>query len=187
MTLIAQRNITGEIVQPDLRLEHGLQLNLAGLVAHHADHARPFIVSLHRLGEPLAPTDISIKLRDEWDDTVIEAGDVVIVTYLPHGGGGKGGSIIMAIASIALMVIAPYIAAPLVSAMGLTGTAAALATKVIVAGIVMGGTALLSMAFKPKSNKTEETKPVYGVSGGGNLPRPGDRIPRPVWQMLDGA
>ncbi|WP_230531122.1 host specificity factor TipJ family phage tail protein [Microvirga roseola] len=180
MTLIAQRNVTGEIVRPNVMLP-GCDGDLAWLVTQHADQARPFIVSVHRLGEPLAPADTTVVLRSEMAGRVVGADEAVIITYLPQGGGSGGGSsILMAVAAIALMVIAPYAVAALgVPALGTSAGALTLGGKLLATGIVMGGMALLSSAMKPKANQTEqEDREIYGVSGGGNLPRPGDRIPR---------
>lgn len=186
MTLLAQRTVTGEVVRPDLTLSGG-DADLAWLVTREADHARPFIVSLHRRGEPLAPADTTVIFRKEAALKAVGPDDVVVITYLPLGGGGSGAQVGMAVAAIALMVIAPYAVAGLGAALGTTalGTMSGLSVsltavgKLLATGIVMGGMALLSAAMKPKANKSdEEERPIYGVSGGGNLPRPGDRIPR---------
>jgi predicted phage tail protein len=182
MTLIAQRTITGAEVRPNVTLDRRRR-RLSTIVARQVDRSRPFIVSVHRAGQPVAPNDLDIVLRAEWKDRLVGPQDIVLVTYLPKGGGGGGGGqILMAIAAIALMIIVPYVFGPILgaagTAMGLSAAGAAIFTKVATTGIIMGAMALLSQASKPKANKAEEQRPVYGVSGGGNLPRPGDRIPR---------
>ncbi len=184
MTLIAQRTVTGAEVRPTLRTDRRRR-RLSSVIARYADRSRPHIVSVHRLGEALAPSDITVVLREEWKDRLVGPEDVIVIVYLPLGGaGGSGSSIALAVGAIALAVVAPYLVGALGAAgiPGLVGAGGALTLggQVLASGIVMGGMALMSMAFKPKANKQQDTddRPVYGVSGGGNLPRPGDRIPR---------
>ncbi len=160
---------------------------LEALVRRHADHSRPYIVSVHRRGDPLAVTDLSVRLRKTWSATEIGPRDTVIVTYLPRGGGAqagggsRGGKANMAgigllVATVALAAIGQFWAigalAPLVGGTGMAGTIWAAGSAAMLAGAGY----LLSRATQAKANKTDD-RPVYGVSGGGNLPRTGDRIP----------
>lgn len=125
---------------------------LSAIVGEHADRSRPFLVSVQKARTPLAPLAETVRLRREWKDTIVGAGDVVTIVYLPRGGGGQGGmsqgkQIGMAVAAIALAVVATIAAGPLAGAMGFTaGTAAfTVATTLIQAGIVLGGTALVPL------------------------------------------
>ncbi|CAM5769760.1 host specificity factor TipJ family phage tail protein [Bosea minatitlanensis] len=166
---------------------------LSALVRRHADHSRPYIVSVHRRqglrgADPLAVTDMSVRLRKTWSATTIGPRDVVIVTYLPRGGGGgasgqsraaKGASIGLLVATVALAAVGQFWAIGAIN--GALGFAAGSAVGgTIWAGVsaaaLAGGAYLLSRATQAKANKTDD-RPVYGVSGGGNLPRSGDRIP----------
>ncbi|PZU95630.1 MAG: hypothetical protein DI527_01065 [Chelatococcus sp.] len=165
---------------------------LSALMRAHADRSRPHIVSVHRRqgtarAEPLGVTDMSVRLRRHWSRTLVGPRDTVIVTYLPAGGGGasasgssgagKGASIGLVVAAVALAAIAPY-ATPFIAA-GL-GVSASVAGTIWAAGSALalaGGGYLLSRATQAKANKATEDRPVYGVGGGGNLPRSGDRIP----------
>lgn len=183
MTLILHKTVTGEDVRPCARLDRRRR-RLSTVVARQAHVGRPFIVSVHRVGETaLAPTDDTVVLKNERSKVLVGPADIVVVTYLPLGGAGGGGGssagkqIGMALAAVALLVIAPYAAGAIAGVIGVTSAAGIAAIQ---AGIVLGGTALLSLANRPKANKQdkEDDRPVYGVSGGGNLPRPGDRIPR---------
>ncbi len=179
MTLIAQRTITGAEVCSDLRLKDRRRRKLSTIVRRQADHTRPFIVSVHRIGQPVAANDLDVVLRSEWDERRVGSHDIVLITYLPRGGGqGGGASILMAVAAIALSIIVPFAIGALGAPFAAAGGGLTMLGKLVSTGIIMGGMALLSHAFKPKANKPEEEKPIYGVSGGGNLPRPGDRIPR---------
>lgn len=165
---------------------------LSALVRRHADHSRPYIVSVHRrqgtvAADPLAVTDMSVRLRRNWS-TEIGPRDTVIITYLPRGGGasagrsgggGKatGGAIGLLVATVALAAIGQFwaigaIAGGLNVSLATAGTIWAAGSAVALAG----GAYLLSKATQAKANKTDD-RPVYGVAGGGNLPRSGDRIP----------
>lgn len=181
MTLVLHRNVMGEEVAPAETLDRRRR-RLSTVVRNRARTGVPHIVSVHRLGETaLAPTDDTVILKREQRHKLVASADIVVITYLPRGGAGgagggaKGGkSILMSVASIALLVVAPYIAGAVAPFLGL----GAFGTKMLTMGIVLGGMALLGLANKPKANKEEPEKKVYGVSGGGNLPRPGDRIPK---------
>lgn len=141
---------------------------------------RPFIVSVHRKGNPLAPADTTVRTRAQWKTTSVGPNDVVVITYLPlGGGGGRGGGggkqIGMALAMLVLSVVAPMIVGALGPAFAVGGSLTMLG-KVVTMGLIAGVGYFLSKANKPKANQ-EDNRPVYGVSGGGNVPRPGDRIP----------
>lgn len=161
---------------------------LSTIVRSHADRTRPHVVSVHRKNHPLAVTDASVRLRRNWRNTTIGPLDTVIIVYLPQGGGGssaagggggagKAGSVGLIVATIALAAVGQFWAigalAPLVGGTAVAGTIWAAGS----AALLAGGAYLLSKATQAKANKTEDNRPVYGVSGGGNQPRPGDRIP----------
>lgn len=149
----------------------------------------PFVVSIHRPGEPLVPSNDNVRIRPGaipkgiknaerklweerlWSRTMVERNQVVQITLLPAGGGGGSsvGKIAMTVAAVALAAFAGPLAGVLANAMNISN---AFAIAAIQAGITIGGAALL-MAF---SRRNEDNKPVFGVSGGGNLPRPNDRI-----------
>lgn len=162
---------------------------LSALVRRHADHSRPYIVSVHRRRDPLAVTDMSVRLRRTWSATTIGPRDTVIITYLPRGGGsgassgssraGKGASIGLLVASVALIALGQFWAIGAINgALGLAAGSAVGGTiwAAGTAALLAGGAYLLSKATQAKANKTDD-RPVYGVAGGGNLPRSGDRIP----------
>lgn len=106
---------------------------LSALVRQHANHSRPFIVSVHRRDEPLAVTDMSVRMRATWSATTIGPHDTVIITYLPRGSGGaqaasgsrggKSAGIGMLVATVALAAVGQFWAVPLLA--GSVGTAAA--------------------------------------------------------------
>lgn len=164
----------------------GQRRRLSALMRRHADHSRPYIVSVHRRGDPLAVTDLSVRLRKSWIATEIGRHDTVIVTYLPRGGGAQGGGnsragktagIGLLVATVALAAIGQFWAiGALASATGFTTATAGTIWAAGSAAMLAGAGYLLSRATQAKANKTDD-RPVYGVSGGGNLPRSGDRIP----------
>ncbi|MBX3543572.1 host specificity factor TipJ family phage tail protein [Chelatococcus sp.] len=186
MTLILRQNVAGRPVAAPLPLDRRRR-RLSTVVARHADRARPHVVSVHRAGEPPAVCDATVRLRKTWRHTLVGPNDTVIITYLPLGGSSRGGgggkAIGGAIAMIALAIAAPYaigviggLSAGLGSVLGTTA-GLTLTGKLVAAGVVAGAGFLLSKATQAKANKEATDRPVYGVSGGGNVPRPGDRIP----------
>ncbi|GEP11253.1 hypothetical protein [Methylobacterium gnaphalii] len=92
---------------------------------------------------------------------------------------GRGGfaSIGLAIASIALIALAPVVA-PLISGSLLFGGGAATGalTTAIQAGMVVGGIGLAYAAQQASAAK-DKTQTLYSISGGGNVPKPGARKP----------
>lgn len=159
---------------------------LSALVRRHADHSRPYIVSVHRRRDPLAVTDMTVRMRKTWVATTIGPRDTVIITYLPRGGGGnsssgsngraKGATIGLLVATVALAAVGQLWAIPALVGAGLSTTVAGAVWAAGSAALLAGGAYLLSKATQAKANKTDD-RPVYGVAGGGNLPRSGDRIP----------
>jgi len=197
MTLILHRSDVGE----DLRAPQTLaprRRRLSTLAVRRVK-GRPCIVSVHRKGALLQPSDDTVRLRKDWRKTLVGPHDTVVITYLPLGGamggssGGGGKAIGAAVAAFALAVAAPWLVGAIAPSLGLggvLGTTAGLtlAGKVVAAGIVAGAAYLLSKATQAKANTEADSRPVYGVSGGGNLPRPGDRIPinyGRVWHQPD--
>lgn len=160
---------------------------LSALVRRHADHSRPYIVSVHRRRDPLSVTDMSVRLRKSWAATTIGPRDTVVITYLPRGGGssgssssgssrGKGAAIGLLVATVALAAVGQFWAIPALVGAGFSTAVAGTIWAAGSAALLAGGAYLLSKATQAKANKTDD-RPVYGVAGGGNLPRSGDRIP----------
>ncbi|HUD90581.1 hypothetical protein [Sphingobium sp.] len=117
---------------------------LSTIAKQHANKRRPFMVSVHRgvgPGDKIVPSDDTVRTRAEWKDTLIGAGDVVLITYLPMGGGAggqkAGKQIGMAVAMIALAVAMPYA----VGALGIAGStigSLSLVGKAVAAGLTAG-------------------------------------------------
>lgn len=150
------------------------------------------MVAVQRARDPLQPIEEAWVLRGRdragtvrpWPRRYLPADAIVVVVYLPRGGGGASSSgskksplnIALGIAAVALIAFSGPIGGALAGVLGGTG---AFGIQAITAGLVLGGTALLSLASKSKANRTAtDTTQIYGVAGGGNLPKPGDRIPR---------
>ncbi len=185
MTQILFQRCDGKPAGAPIALPRGRR-RLSTIARAHADRSRPHIVSLHRKKHPLGISDVSVRLRKDWSNITVGPLDTVIIVYLPRGGSGgraggggagKGASIGLLVATIALAAVGQFWAigalAPLVGGTAVAGSIWAAGTAVAIAG----GGYLLSRATQAKANKSEDSRPVYGVSGGGNQPRSGDRIP----------
>lgn len=161
---------------------------LSAIVKQHADRSRPHIVCVYRRGQPWAPSDFSVRMRKQWRHTRIGPHDTIAIIYAPLGGGagqaGRGGgkqtgaAIGLVVASLALMALGQFWAiGALGSALNISAATAGTIWAAGSAALLAGGAYLLSKATQAKANKEAENRPVYGVSGGGNQPRSGDRIP----------
>ncbi|MCJ2032656.1 phage tail protein, partial [Methylobacterium sp. J-068] len=179
MTLVLTTNVVGQRRGEPVRLPNRRR-RLSTVVARHRPPAgRPFIVSVHRRGDPAEiyrPDDRTVRLRATWSKTLVGPQDVVVVTAAPLGKGVA--SIGLAIASIALIALAPY-AAPLIAGSALFGAGAAAGglTTAIQAGLVIGGVALGYAAQASKASGTKKNAESYSITGGGNVPKPGARKP----------
>ncbi|GLS45164.1 host specificity factor TipJ family phage tail protein [Methylobacterium brachythecii] len=179
MTLVLTTNVVGQTRGEPVTLPNRRR-RLSTIVARHrpARH-RDFVVSVHRRGvvdqRPFVPSDATAKIKAQWSKTLIGPNDVVVFTVVP----GRGGfaSIGLAIASIALIALAPVVA-PLISGSLLFGGGAAtgVLTTAIQAGMVVGGIGLAYAAQQASAAK-DKTQTLYSVSGGGNVPKPGGRKP----------
>ncbi len=171
MTLIVTANIAGQTCGEPVRLPDRRRRRLSTIVARHKPPAgRRFIVSVHRKGETfLRPTDGSVRLRAMWGRTLVGPDDVVLVTEVPLGRGIA--SIGLAIASIALIAVAPYAAPALATALG------GVSVTAVQAGLVIGGVALGYAAQASSAAKKKTERSLSSVTGGGNIPKPGARKP----------
>lgn len=167
---------------------------LSQVLGRHVDRRRPHMVAVQRASDPLQPIDEAWVERGfdkngkvkPWPRTYLPADAIVVVVYLPRGGGGAAGgssrsksplSIALGIAAVALIAFAGPIGGVLAGAVGLGGST--FAVSAITAGVAIGGSVLLSLASRAKADKqATDTTQIYGITGGGNLPKPGDRIPR---------
>lgn len=171
MTLVVTANIAGQTRGEPVRLPDRRRRRLSTIVARHKPPAgRRFIVSVHRKGETfLRPTDGSVRLRAKWSRTLVGPDDVVLVTEMPLGRGIA--SIGLAIASIALIAVAPYAAPALATALG------GVSVTAVQAGLVIGGVALGYAAQASSAAKKKTERSLSSVTGGGNIPKPGARKP----------
>ncbi|KQP99915.1 hypothetical protein ASF59_11010, partial [Methylobacterium sp. Leaf121] len=180
MTLIVTANIAGQTRDEPVRLPDRRRRRLSTIIARHQPApGRKFIVSVHRRGETfLRPTDGSVRLRANWRRTLVGPDDTVLITVVPLG--GKGMSIGLTIASLALIVLAPYAAPALAGAAvfgaGVGATSGSLAVA-IQAGLVIGGVALGYAAQASAAAKKKSERSLFSVTGGGNVPKPGARKP----------
>lgn len=163
---------------------------LSAIMKQHSQlRTRPtlaFVVRKKDMDNPQAIEETHY-LRKRWPTTLVGKNDTVIVMYAPRGGGstkgttnskGKGASIGLLVATVALAAIGQFWAIGAIA--GALGTSTAVAGSIWAVGstLALGGAAyFLSKNNKSKANKEEQNRPLYGVSGGGNLPRANDRIP----------
>lgn len=161
---------------------------LSAIMKQHSQmRTRPTLSFVVRRKEMQTPLEQNHRLRRLWSSTLVGKHDTVIVMYPPRGGGGgkggqsqkgKGASIGLLVATVALAAIGQFWAIGAIA--GALGTTTAIAGSIWAVGsaALLGGAAyFLSKANKSKANKEEQNRPLYGVSGGGNLPRANDRIP----------
>lgn len=190
MTVVALTNVAGQARSEPILLV-GRRRRLSTIVARHRPVGRRILVSVHRnaIGEAsLVPSDATVRLRAAWSRTLVGPRDVVVITILPLGGGSSSGGgsksplgIGLAIASIALIAIAPYAAPALAGAAvfgaGVGATTGTLATAIQV-GMVVGGVALGAAAqLANGAGAKTKNRTLYSVNGGGNVPREGARKP----------
>ncbi len=126
-------------------------------------------------------------MRKWWASRFISSGDVCIFLTLPAGGGGSGGgkNPLKTVLSVALMVAAPHIGAGLSSVLGITG---ALGKSIIDAGVLLGGSVLVSALVPPPKAASAafsggslgvapvSVSPTYNLQGQGNIARLGQSI-----------
>lgn len=187
-------NAAGKPLAPPARLDPRRR-RLSQVIGRHVDRSRPHMIAVQRARDPLQPIEEAWVLRGRdkhgkvkpWPRTYLPADAVVVVVYLPRGGamgggGSRGGKsplgIALGIAGLALVAFAGPLGNAAAGALSLGG-AGSFAAAALTAGIAVGGAALLGLASRSKANKpATDTTQIYGVAGGGNLPKPGDRIPR---------
>lgn len=176
MTTVAYANALGQLRGEPKKLTGGKRRRLSAVMAQNPPPpGQRFIVSVHRRGETvIRPNDRNVRLRAHWRKSLVGPNDIVLVTVTP----GKGGvaSIGLAIASVALLIVAPY-AAPAIAAGIAGGVASAGAVAAVQAGLVIGGIALGYAAQASAAAKKKTDKSIYSVTGGGNVPKPGARKP----------
>lgn len=174
MTIVLFKNLNGD----ELGRRHlpPARRKVGTIVRRCARRDVPFIVSVHKPFTPQTPCNNTVATRSahrtglehrSWDRWVPDPEDVVVVTYLPEG--GRGGQtalkIASSIAALTLMLVNPALSLGLISAKTAT-------TLQIASALVIGGTSIAMALSRPKSQQ-----PIYGVTGGGNLPRPNSPIP----------
>ena len=159
---------------------------LSQVIGRHVDRTRPHMIAVQRARDPLQPIDEAwiTRGRDRagnvktWPRKYLPADAVVVVVYLPLGGSGGGrsstkGTVVSIAAVVAAVALATFGGPTAIALLG------PIFGPVALAGAVVGLTAIASIASRTKAEKqaTDRTQ-VYGVTGGGNLPKPGERIPR---------
>lgn len=161
---------------------------LSAIIKKHADRSRPHIVFVGSAKKPITGDGQSLRMRATWSRTTVGARDTVLIVYLPMGGGGGAGggggggkanmaSIGLIVAAVALVAIGQFWAIGAIgSALSVSAATASTIWSVGTAALLAGGAYFLSKATQAKADKTDD-RPTYGVSGGGNQPRSGDRIP----------
>jgi hypothetical protein len=123
---------------------------------------------------------------DEERSQTLRAGDCLFFKVVPHGGGGDGKNPLAMVASIALMVVAPYLSS---SIMGLTGawgiTSAGIMLADALPGVIGLGGSILVNAVLPSSSastgitptKALEESATYGWGVETNPTRNGSPVP----------
>lgn len=190
MSAVLQVSDIGENVREPVVLSRQRRRLSTILKQQDRKKGRPYIVSVHRAIdvkrfdlESLKLNDNNVYERKQWNKILVGPEDVVVITYLPlggmGGGGGKGGGkqIGMMLAMLVFAVVAPMIVGAIGGPLAAAGGGLSMLGKLVTTGLVAGMQYFMSKANKPEANKNDDQRPVYGISGGGNVPRPGDRIP----------
>lgn len=101
-----------------------------------------------------------------WSRLRVKPGVTINIVRVP----GKGAlrSIVSAVISIFALVVAPYLAGPLIG--GLSAAAAGAVKGLIAAGISLAGSMVVNALFPiaPQENTTEKTKTLYSIGGATN-------------------
>ncbi|EFO32625.1 tail fiber protein [Roseibium sp. TrichSKD4] len=121
--------------------------------------------------------------RRFWGRVRVRPGVSVEVVRVP----GKGAvrKIIGAVVAIVALIVAPYIAAPLIGALGLAGVAATAVTGAIAAGLTLVGSMAVNALFpvtgrkelSKASQSADQTTPLYSIGGAQNTARQFEAIP----------
>ncbi len=121
--------------------------------------------------------------RSEWALTIPRAGDLLTIRALVQdggGGGGGGSDPVRTVLTIAVMVVAPYLAGPA----GLGFQVGTLAYSAATAAIALGGMLLVNTLVPPPrpqlsqaARRLDNPSPTYALSGGSNRARPYEPLP----------
>ena len=157
---------------------------LSTIVKQHAPAMRRAIPLVFRAGEDpwhvatKPALDRASRLRAQYKTTLVGPRDTVVFMTLPLGSGGgstsgigKAAQIGSALAAIAMIALAGPFGVP--AALGLEGAT----LFAVQAGLVVGGVALSYAAQKAAAAKKKQSSDFTSISGGGNVPKPGDRKP----------
>ncbi len=110
--------------------------------------------------------------QSEWGGVVLHRDDVVQIRVRVHGGGG-GSNPIAVILSLAIIIAAPYLAAALGPALGITSS---IGLQLLGAGIAAAGLLVVNTLFPPRlpdpPQSIGQPAPQYSLSGGANRARP---------------
>lgn len=126
-------------------------------------------------------------LRSLWRKTRIKNSDKVQFLSRPMGGqrgGGSGKQIIGLVAMVALTALAPFAGAAIAGAIGVTGK---LGIALITAGVVAGGSLLISSLVRPKAGgqAKDEREPLYSLNSQGNTARLLEPLPVGYGRLKD--
>ncbi|MBA4797012.1 MAG: hypothetical protein H2043_06390 [Rhizobiales bacterium] len=103
-----------------------------------------------------------------WGRLRVKPGVTVTIVRVP----GKGAlrSIVSAIVGIFALVVAPYLAGPIIGGLGLTGAAATAVTGLIAAGITYAASIAINALFPvaKQESVTDKTKTLYSIGGAQN-------------------
>ncbi len=177
MTTIHFQSLMGEPLRPALALTRARR-RLATIAKQQDAKVGRWLCHVVRAGDPMMRSDLTVKAPSRYRHCLVGPNDTVIFTRIPRGGGGGGGKgaggILMGVAALALLVVAPWAGGFLFGAAGLLGTSA-IGAAVVQGAFAIGASLLMGAAQRSKSNR--DRREVNSITGGGNVPRPGERKP----------
>ena len=141
---------------------------------------------LHAGVDPHQPIVVTLDDRlltvEEWDHVCPVPGQLLNVQATVMGGGGGGSNPLAVVASLALVIVAPYAAAALNGALGLGFAAGSIGMSMLTAGVVVAGSMVIGAIFPPTMpstgyGNTPAASPTYSLTGGSNRSRPYEPMP----------
>ena len=172
---IVPRVVDGEICTPVDFMPNPLSKEGRHFIVAHPGQTleEVFHGKLPPWADAVATVNGALLERPAWGGHVIRETDVIQVRVIVRGGGGGGGQSnpLAVILSIAVLVAAPYLAAAIGPALGITS---AVGIQAISSVISIIGLLVVNALFPPREPKDEggDPDPQYSISGGANRARP---------------
>ena len=170
---IVPRVVDGEICTPIDFMPNPLSKEGRHFVVAHPGQTldEVFADQLPPWADAIATVNGALLAREAWGRHVIRETDVIQVRVVVRGGGG-GSNPIAVVLSIAVLVAAPYLAAAIGPALGITSAVGLQGLGAIISVIGLVAVNALFPPREPKDDGDRDPDPQYSISGGANRARP---------------